>query len=157
MGCIELTADYDFIIKTLNDAEMVSRINEYGEELEFNAEIVEQMDAAGYLLGWYVDDEIKGFYWVHPYMQSMLQIHAHFPLSSRQHSKGSGIEMLNWLRANAKSQYQKFVAYIPVCYPDVIGFSKREGLSHEGFITKAFNKGGNMIDLCVLGASREIS
>jgi len=90
-------------------------------------------------------------------MQSMLQIHAHFPLSNRKHSKGSGAEMLRWLRDNAPDQYQKFVAFIPVCYPDVIGFSKREGLSHEGFLTKAFNKGGNMIDLCILGACRGAS
>lgn len=155
MGSIKLTNDYAFILSVLNEAEMSERINEGDDRLEFTVESVRAMADQGYLLGWFVENEIKGFYWVHSYMQSMLQIHAHFPLENRKHSRGSGSAMLAWLRENAPKQYQKFVAYIPVCYPDVIGFSKREGLSHEGFLSKAFNKGGNMIDLCILGASRE--
>lgn len=154
MGSIKLTTDYEFIADVLNDEEMAARINEGDSIVSFSVETVKAMESQGYLLGWYVDDEITGLYWIHPYMQSMLQIHAHFPLKNRHHSRGSGSAMLTWLRENAPSQYRKFVAYIPACYPDVIGFSKREGLSQEGFITKAFNKGGNMIDLCILGADR---
>lgn len=155
MGSIKLTNNYDFILSVLNDNEMSERINEGVDRMLFTVESIIAMSNYGYFLGWFVENEIKGFYWVHPYMQSMLQIHAHFPLEHRKHSRGSGVAMLSWLKENAPSQYRKFVAYIPVCYPDVIGFSKREGLTQECFLSKSFNKGGEMIDLCILGICRE--
>ena len=155
MGSIKLTQDYCYVLNVLNEPEMLERISEGGQGFEFTLELVRKMGSDGYLLGWYVDNEIKGFYWVHQYTASILQIHAHFPVESRAHSKHSGNEMLAWLRANSNEQYKKYMAMIPFCYPDVIGFSIREGLTQEGVLTKAFNKGSNMIDLAILGASRE--
>ena len=157
MGSIKLTQDYGFVLNVLNDPEMLERIAEGNQDFEFTLDLVRKMGTDGHLLGWYHDEQIKGFYWIHPYTASILQIHAHFPVENRSHSKGSGVAMLEWLRANSNEQYQKFMAMIPECYPDVIGFSVREGLAHEGVLTKAFSKGGNMIDLAILGASREAS
>jgi len=157
MGSIKLSTDYSYILSVLNHPEMLNRVTEYDQDFEFTSDHIKNMQASGYLLGWYVDKEIKGFYWVHPYTHSILQIHAHFPLESRNHSSGSGTAMLNWLRTNTEEHYQKYMATIPVCYPDVIGFSVREGLTNECVLTKAFNKGGNMIDLCILGAQREVA
>jgi hypothetical protein len=155
MGSIKLTQDYGFVLGVLNDPEMLERICEGGQSFEFTLDLVRKMGTDGYLLGWYVDNEIKGFYWIHPYTASILQIHAHFPIENRAHSTNSGEAMLAWLRTNSNEQYQKYMAMIPVCYPDVIGFSVREGLVKEGVLSKAFAKGGNMIDLVILGASRE--
>lgn len=155
MGCIKLTQNFGFVLNVLNQPEMLERISEGGQGFEFTLELVRKMASDGYILGWYVEGEIKGFFWIHPYTASILQIHAHFPEKNRVHSKGSGKSMLAWLRANTDSNYKKYMAMIPVCYPSVIGFSVREGLAEEGVLTKAFNKGGNMIDLSILGASRE--
>ena len=157
MGSIELSTDYGYILSVLNHPEMLSRITEYNQDFEFTSKHIKDMESVGYLLGWYVEREIKGFYWVHPYTHSILQIHAHFPIDSRNQSKGSGKAMLTWLRTNTAEHYQKYMATIPVCYQDVIGFSVREGLTKECQISKAFNKGGNMIDLCILGAHREVA
>lgn len=155
MGSIKLTQDYGFVLSVLNHPEMLTRISESAQGFEFTLDLVRKMGSEGYLLGWYIDEEIKGFYWIHHYMPSILQIHAHFPKENRGFSKGSGNAMLKWLNDNSAPQYRKYMAMIPECYPDVIGFSVREGLTKEGVLTKAFNKGGNMIDLCILGASRE--
>jgi len=154
MGSIKLTDDIEFILETLNEPEMMDRISEGGQEFIFTKEHVQKMIDENYVLGWYVEDELKGFFWVHSHNVSLLQIHAHFPADNRTHSRGSGAAMLRWLDENAPEQYRKYMAMIPVCYPDVIGFSTREGLAKEGVLTKAFNKGGNMLDLCILGYNR---
>lgn len=156
MGSIELTTDWQFIADTLNEPEMMERISEHGQDIAFDDESVKELGELGYLLGWYVDGQIMGFYWVHPAVNtSCLQIHAHFPKANRAFAKGSGSAMLKWLDHNAPGQIRKYMAMIPECYPDVIGFSAREGLKVEGMLTKAFNKGGNMLNLHILGAERE--
>lgn len=155
MGSIKLIHDHDWIISALNDAEMLERICEDGQSFRFDYATVKQMDDSGFLLGWIVDGEITGFYWVHPFNYSILQIHAHFPKQKRQYAKHSGKAMLKWLQNNTPNQYKRFIALIPDCYKDVIGFSIREGLEHSGTMKQAAYRNGQCYDVTVLGVSRE--
>lgn len=155
MGSIELITDHGWIVSALNQPEMLERICEDGQDFKFDYATVKSMDDAGYMLGWIVDGKITGFYWVHPFTWSVLQIHAHFPKQTRHHAKLSGQAMLQWLQHNTPSQYKRFIAMIPSCYKDVIGFSVREGLEHSGTIDKAAYRNGNCYDLVILGVNRE--
>lgn len=155
MGRIELAHDHGEILAILNDPEMADRITEDGQEFTFEYSTVEQMDSAGWLLSWEVEGKMAGFYWVHPFTHSVLQIHAHFPKQKRHLAKQSGAEMLKWLKVNTPSHYRRFIAMIPACYTDVIGFSTREGLAPAGKIERASYRGGQCYDLVVLGVERE--
>ena len=155
MGSIELTDDYKAIAEILNDPEMLERISEDGQDIEFDSSIVKQMADNGWLLSWQVNGEMAGFYWIHAFNYSTLQIHAHFPKHKRQYAKLSGKAMLQWLKNNTPSHYKRFIALIPDCYKDVIGFSIREGLEHSGTMKSAAYRNGNCYDVTVLGVSRE--
>lgn len=155
MGSIELIEDHGWIASVLNEPEMLERIAEDGQKIKFDYHLVKQMADAGYLLGWIIDGQIAGFYWVHPYTWSILQIHAHFPKQTRHHAKHSGSAMLKWLQNNSPSQYKRFIAMIPDCYKDVIGFSTREGLKHSGTIENAAYRNGQCYNVTVLGVDRE--
>ena len=154
MGSIELIDDHGWIVSALNSPEMIERISEDGQEFKFDYSTVKKMADSGYMLGWIVDGQITGFYWVHPFTYSILQIHAHFPKQKRNHAKHSGEQMLKWLQNNVPSHYKRFIAMIPSCYEDVIGFSKREGLSDSGAIKNAAYRHGQCYDLTILGVDR---
>ena len=156
MGSIELIDDHGWIVSALNQPEMLERISEDGQDFKFDYATVKQMDDSGYILGWIVEGEITGFYWVHPFNYSSLQIHAHFPKQKRQHAKHSGKEMLKWLQNNTPEHYKRFIAMIPDCYADVIRFSVREGLKHSGTIQQAAYRNGQCYDLTILGVDREL-
>ena len=155
MGSIELIEDHGWAVSVLNQPEMLERICEDGQDFKFDYSTVKQMGDAGWLLGWVVDSKLTGFYWVHPFTYSVLQIHAHFPKQTRQHAKLSGVAMLKWLQHSTPKQYKRFIAMIPECYKDVIGFSIREGLQHSGTIQQAAFRDGKCHDLTILGVNRE--
>lgn len=155
MGRIELVDDHAWIVSALNDPEILERIKEYGQNIKFDYATVKTMADSGYLLGWYVDEKLTGFYWVHPFNYSALQIHVVFPKQKRIYAKHSGNEMLKWLRNNTPARYKRFIAMIPECYQDVIGFSLREGLKHAGRIGRSSFRGGECYDQIVLGIDRE--
>ena len=153
MGRIELIQDKEFMLSIVNDPEFIERISE-GQCNALSKDDINAMIKLGYVLGWLVDDVLRGFYWVHPLTRTILQIHAHFKKDQRQHARGSGIAMLDWLRENAKTDVRKFIAMIPDCYPDVIGFSLREGLAFESKLCQASLKGDKLHDVIIMGASR---
>lgn len=155
MGSIELIEDYTVIVEILNDPEMLERISEDGQEVSFDDGIAKQMADNGYLLGWYVDGDLKGFYWVHAFTYSVMQIHAHFPAKNRLFAKHSGQAMLKWLQNNIPANVKRFIAMIPECYGDVIGFSLREGLERAGTMEKCAYRKGRCYNVEILGVNRE--
>jgi len=155
MGSIELIGNCQEVRDILNDPEMLGRICEDGQNIVFDDNTIDSMLANGMLLGWFVDSDLKGFYWVHEFCYSIAQIHAHFPKEKRTYAKHSGKAMLKWLKDNIPSQYKKFMAQIPECYKDVIGFSVREGLRHSGRIEQAAYRNGKCYDIIVLSVNRE--
>ena len=154
MGSIELIKDVEFIKSTLNDEEVLSRISEDGQGVTFDDDMVNGLINNGLALGWFVGGEPVGFFWVHHFSYSVMQIHAHFTKANRVHTRGSGKAMLKYLKDNAPASVHKFVAFVPVIFPDVYNFSVREGLEDEGFLFESSYRDGVMVDQHILGINR---
>lgn len=154
MGSIELTKDKGFICSVLNDDWVNARISEDGQRMNVNEDAAQTMIDNGLVLAWVVNGKPTGFFWVHYLTTSIMQIHVNFPKSKLRYVSGSGAAMLQYLKQNAPASIKKFVAFVPIKYPQAYSFSLREGLIDEGLFKESFYSGDKLIDQHILGIKR---
>lgn len=102
-----------------------------------------------YWVGIY-NDGLVGVYRIHQVTSVCFQIHAF--MIDRTH-KESGKIILKWCVHNIEDM-QKLIAEIPVIYPNVYGFTKKQGFVDEGINRKSFTKDGEIHDQHRLGITR---
>ncbi len=98
-------------------------------------------------------DTLVGVYCLHPFNRWTLRIHAHVLAEHREkHAMDTGRAILEWFVDN--TDYMKIIAEIPVCYPDVIKFTRKFGFQMEGCNRQSVMKDGKLIDQVSLGITR---
>ncbi len=103
-----------------------------------------------YWIGIY-EDGLSGIYRIHAINQVTWQIHA--LMIDRTHAKESGKRILEWFYN--ENIGHKLIAEIPVIYPNVYHFTKKQGLKDEGVNRESFMKNGKIVDTYRLGITRE--
>ena len=63
----------------------------------------------------------------------------------------NGNELLTWLIKNRGKNFIKINAKIPLLYPDVINYAKKNGFELEGIDKMSFVKNGTIYDKAILG------
>lgn len=96
-------------------------------------------------------DAIAGMYRIHQLTSVSFQIHA-FMLDRTR--KESGRVILAWCLEHIP-QMQKMIAEIPVIYPNVYHFTKKNGFKDEGINRHSFTKNGKIHDTHRLGMTRQ--
>lgn len=154
MGIIKLIADIDPIIEHLSDPELADRIKEDGQPDIDKQELAISMLSGGQVLGFVVDGDIKGLFWIHQFTYGIIQAHALFLMENRIYSKGSGSMLTKWIKKNSDQHIKKIISMVPRCYPEVIGFCSREGMEQIGIMKECYNKKGKLQDLVIMGVDR---
>ena len=99
--------------------------------------------------------DLAGFYVLHPFNGSTLQIHANILPSFREkYAKLSGTAVLKWIKDKSPPQYHKVIALIPEIYENVYFFTKSFGFEDEGLLKQAYRKNSKLHDIHVLGIMR---
>lgn len=147
MGSIKLITEFsDDVLSIMNDKYCVDRSCEDGSYVEYNNDILSAMASAGYLLGWYVNDTLKGVFWAMQFTYSALQLHINFPLANKGHAVAAGHKLKKWLFENASDNFKVFTALIPECNADVVSFAERNGMTRCGRVKSVFLKNGQLYD-----------
>jgi L-amino acid N-acyltransferase YncA len=102
-----------------------------------------------------VDTNIIGLYNLHPHNSVTLEIHAHvLPEYRAEHSKNTGLAILEWIIESAPDKYQKVIAQIPAIYENVKNFTCSFGFQEEGINRMSYRKNGEIVDQWMLGITR---
>lgn len=125
-------------------AELGSNINDYDPEVEADCWLM--LD---------VDGENIGVYNVHAHNSTTIEVHAHvLPEFRQKHSHETGDLVLKWILEEGPEQYQKVIAQIPECYPNVIKFTMAHGFKKEGVNRQSDIVDGILCDQILLGITR---
>lgn len=102
----------------------------------------------------FVGDDLIGVYVFHPHNSVTLEIHAHIlPEFRKEHSIESGIMALKWFLENGN--YKKLIAQVPSVYKNVKNFCLNNGFRVEGINRMSHKKDGQIMDLTLLGITRQ--
>ena len=132
----------------MEDAELFSRVS---DDLCDYEHFMPPMDHA--YVACVEDGVIMGFFWLHADTSTTMQIHANFLKAHRHRAQEGADKILD--HVFNKIGVLKLIAKIPVTFPDVYYFTKRQGFADEGCDRKSILKGGKLIDRYCLGLTRE--
>lgn len=141
---IEARRLYDVQVCMAVMASMWDEISEDGAP-EYVPDVIRE-----YWVGIYAEGLI-GMYRIHQLTSVCYQIHA-FMIDRSQ--KASGRVILKWCLDNIDDM-KKLIAEIPVIYPNVYHYTKKQGFVDEGTNRQSFTKNGQICDTHRLGITRE--
>lgn len=103
------------------------------------------------------DDNLTvGLYNLHPENSVTLQAHIQLlPEYRLDYARPSGKKFFEWIVNEGPKQYQKLIVKIPSIYPNVRKFVEEFGLVLEGTITKSYLKNDELVDMWILGITKD--
>lgn len=148
MRLVEINQDK--VMEFLSDPELFERIAEDGILYSDYYPPKEHI-----YLGIIEDENMIGFWWLHPENSTTMGIHCNIKKEYRQHGVEAGWLFLGHVYNDFPASVQKLNCKIPVTYPDVYNFTKKFGFTDEGIDRKSIVKGGELVDQYILGITRE--
>lgn len=145
---VHVCKDLDYIRSVLLDPEMWERCaDDYADEsLADNA-------SCTWLICYYYDVPM-GLASARGESTSVVNAHIYIPKSNRGiHTKMIGMEVLRWIKRNARPHVHKVSTKIPVIYKDVVRFARSLGFKNEGIDRASVMKSGVLVDRLNLGIS----
>jgi len=142
--------DPDTIREFLIEDELWERISFLGQSKDFDVPIMDEIHwiglfiKPGTLVGLIMLHEVSAVTTI-----SHINIHKKYRYLSVEAGIAGGHYMLS------KTKYSKFIAEIPVTYPDVIKYAMQVGYQKEGTNRKSILVAGKMIDQIHLGITRD--
>lgn len=149
MITLRRAAKIEEVQEIIKDPEIFSRIAEDGH----NADVYNISMNNCYMLI-LEDDLIIGVWCLYPANKSTLNIHCNILKAHRKHGKEAGQLILKWFAEESPKQYQKLNAEIPMVYPEVYHYTKKQGLVDEGINRLSIMKNGELVDQWRLGITR---
>ena len=145
---LERTYNLDQINKVILHPEIFKVVAEYNQTPE---DFKTDVNSDAWVLV-KVKDEIIGVYVLHPHNSTTSEIHAHIlPEFRKDYALESGSKILEWF---LDTEYQKLIAQVPDIYPNVKNFCIANGFIVEGVNRKSYKKNGVVMDLTLLGITR---
>lgn len=89
---------------------------------------------------------------MHVESTQMIHVHIHIPHGSREEKYEIGQAMIDWIWG--ETPFTSIIAYVPVIFPNVIGFANRLGFINVGTLSRGHKKDGELHDLQVLQLER---
>ncbi len=150
MITVERTLDADLIKSVMLHPDIFKTVAEDGQE---PGDFKINVDSEAWV-SMSVNDELIGLYVFHPHNSVTLEIHAHIlPKFRKEHAIESGKMALTWFLENGN--YQKLIAQVPVMYENVKNFCLINGFKIEGVNRMSHMKNGELMDLTLLGITRQ--
>ncbi len=141
--------DLDIILK---DPELFDRISEDGQKVE---DFIVPFDQHNLYFLAFNDGELMGVYHLHAHNQSTLVLHCNILEKHRDHATEAGHLVYDWIIEECPEQIQKFIAEIPVVYPEVYYYAKKFGWKDEGINRLSAKKRGQLVDQWRVGITRD--
>ena len=136
---------------TLKDPELFDRISESTQDPDDHELCV---DDSIHWIGKFYNDTLIGISQIHHHNQSTGVIHINVLSPYRKdHGLMGGIMLLEY--AILHCNYDKYIAEIPIVFPDVMGFAAKCGFIIEGVNRKSVRKGGILVDQIMYGITRD--
>lgn len=143
---VHVCKDIDYIRSVLLDGEMWERCTD-----DYADETVIDKESLVWLICYYYDASM-GLASVRSESTCVVNVHIYIPKSNRgRHTKSIGLEILRWIKSNARPYVHKVSTKIPVIHKDVIRFAHSLGFKDEGIDTLSMMKNGVLVDRLNLG------
>lgn len=143
---VHVCKDTDYIKSVMLDPEMWDRCAD-----DYTDKTVIDKASRIWLVCYYYDVPM-GLASVRGESTSVVGVHIYIPKSNRGiHTKSIGLEVLRWIKSNARPQVHKVSTKIPVIHKDVIRFAHSLGFKDEGVDRLSMMKNGKLIDRLNLG------
>jgi len=136
----------------LHDEELLERLSEDGSDY---SDFVPSDSPDHHWVDVYDDEEHIGMFLLNKVNNSTYQYHMN--VLERYRKKGYsihiGFEGLHYFLREINAE--KMIAIIPVCYPEIVAFSKKLGFKKEGINRLSIKKNGVLMDQQNIGITKE--
>jgi len=149
---MQITAELDY-----NYSDIYSVIDELFDDVSDDLSDVEELvvDEKHIWIKVTVDGELAGYYWLHPYTNSVMQIHVNVLKPFRKYKDEIKETVQVEILKHLPDHIDQLISVIPEIYPNVLAYSLSCGFKLKGCIREVYLKNGTYWDYDIVGITVE--